>query len=289
MKKISILSVLMVMVAMAFTSCKEDTQPRLEIPTEFVLNTPPFAHQEYLVEEGGSIEFTCSQANYGLGTTPTYTIQVCKDEKFEEGTYKTVEYNTQQAVMTVPAEFFSMAVCELYGWADAKEVTTVPLWVRAVSSIENAPADANGNPQYTIASNPVKLDQVKVYFAVKLPDAIYVIGLPSSWDINDNSMPIFETEIGSRIYKGVISVPEGSFQFRFYDELGDWNWFSIGAQDEDATVDITFTDGEYSGPCFYDPATESAGKGGWACPSWPGGDLEITVNLNDKTVVFQQM
>lgn len=289
MKKISILSVLMVMVAMAFTSCKEDTQPRLEIPTEFVLNTPPFAHQEYLVEEGGSIEFTCSQANYGLGTTPTYTIQVCKDEKFEEGTYQTVEYNTQQAVISVPAEFFSMAVCELYGWADAGEVTAVPVWVRAVSSIENAPADANGNPQYTIASNPVKLDQVKVYFAVKLPDAIYLIGQPSGWDINATTMPIYETEIGSKIYKGVVTIGEGEFQFRFYDNLGDWDWFSIGAQDEDATVDITFTDGTYSGPCFYSPTTEAAGKGSWQDTTWAGGDLEITVNLNDNTVVFQQM
>ena len=35
----------------AFTSCKEDTQPRLEKPTEFVLNTPPMASQTYVLHE----------------------------------------------------------------------------------------------------------------------------------------------------------------------------------------------------------------------------------------------
>ena len=29
-----------VLLGACFTSCKEDTQPRLEVPTEFVLNTP---------------------------------------------------------------------------------------------------------------------------------------------------------------------------------------------------------------------------------------------------------
>ena len=281
MKKISILTALLVIFTMAFTSCKEDTQPRLEYPTEFVLNRPPLADQLILVEAGGSIEFSVSQANYGLATTPTYQIQVSLTEDFAE--YRTVDYSTTNAQLTVPAEPFAIAVCELTGWQDPAEVEAVPVYVRCTSTVPNAA------PEYNITSNVVKLDQVKVYFAVKLPDAIYVIGQCSGWDINNDAMALWETEPGSLIYKGTITVPAGEFQFRFYDQLGNWDWFSIGSQDDDAPINITFTDGQFTGACFYDPATEKAGKGSWQDTTWPGGDLEITLNLNSKTVVFQQM
>lgn len=281
MKKISFLALLTVLLGFTFTSCKEDTEPRLQVPTEFVLNTPEFAHQLYYVEEGGSINFSCSQANYGLGTTPTYQLEVSNSKDFEKT--ELVNYTTQIAAMTIPAEPFAKAVCALYGWEDPEEVEAVPLYVRCVSSI------ANGAEMYTIKSNVVELDNVLVYFAVELPDAIYLIGAPQGWNISDDSMPIYETEIGSRIYKGTYNIPENQFQFRFYDELGDWNWFSIGAQDEDNAVDITLTDGEYAGQCFYDPATEKAGKGAWNVADWGGGDVEITVNLNNNTVVFQEL
>lgn len=281
MKKISILSLLMVMLGLAFTSCKEDTEPRLQVPTEFVLNVPEFAHQLYYVEEGGSINFACSQANYGLGTTPVYQLEISKTETFEESVK--VDYTTQIAAMTIPAEPFAKAVCALYAWEDPEEVTAVPLYVRCISAIPN------GAEEYTIASNVVKLDSVLVYFAVELPDAIYLIGAPQGWNISDDSMPLMETEIGSRIYKGTYNIPENQFQFRFYDELGDWNFFSIGAQDEDNAVDITLTDGEYAGGCFYDPATEKAGKGAWNVANWAGGDVEMTVNLNNNTVVFKAL
>lgn len=281
MKKISILTLLAVLAGLAFTSCKEDTQPRLESPTEFKLNTPPMADQTYLVEEGGSIMFSCSQANYGLGTTPTYQIEVSDTEGFDK--YVPVEYTTTNTNMTIPAEPFAMAVCSLYEWVDPEAVVAKPLYVRCISSIPNA------SDNYTIASNVVKLENVLVYFAVKLPDNIYLIGQPQGWDINNGSMPLAETEIGSKIYKGTYNIAAGDFQFRFYDELGNWDWFSIGAQDEDATVAISLASGEYTGQCFYDPATEKAGKGGWECPDWGGGDLEMTVNLNNKTVVFKAL
>ncbi|MCD8386124.1 MAG: hypothetical protein LUD17_04440, partial [Bacteroidales bacterium] len=80
----------------------------------------------------------------------------------------------------------------------------------------------------------------------------------------------------------------GEFQFRFYSKLGDWNYNSIGSQDDDAPVDISawMANGSYSGACFYDPDTEKAGKGSWSVPDWAGGDVSMTVNLNDLTVEF---
>lgn len=293
MKKIAVLSALALVLTMTLTGCKEDTQPRLDYPTTFKLNTPPFAHQEYIVDEGGYIEFTCSQADYGMGTTPQYQLEVAKPVDGVEDanlTWVPVEYTTTQAKMVIPAEPFSMAVCSAYEWDDPEMANDpVPVKVRCVSRILNAPTEEDGSSRYNITSNAVSLDQVKVYFAVKLPDYIYLIGQPQGWNINDASMPLEETEIGSRVYKGTYEIKAGEFQFRFYDEIGNWDWFSIGAQNEDNTVVISMTDGEYAGPVFYDPATENAGKGGWQIADWPGGNVEMTVNLNSMTVVFKKV
>lgn len=286
MKKISVLSVLAMILTLSLTSCKEDTQPRLDYPTEFQLNTPPYAQQEYIVDEGGYIEFTCSQADYGLATTPQYQLQVAKPVEGVEDAelnWVDVEYTTTHANMTIPAEPFCMAVCSAYEWSEAAQtVNAVPLKVRCISRILNASED------YVITSNTISLDLVKVYFAIKLPDAIYLIGKPSGWDINSKAMPLYETEIGSRVYQATYTIAEGDFEFRFYDEVGSWDWYSIGAQDEDNAVSITLTDGAYTGACFYDAATEKAGKGAWKYEAWQGGDLKITVNLNNLTVVFEQ-
>lgn len=272
----------MVMVmGLTFTSCKQDTQPRISVPTEFKLNRPAFADQLYLVQPGGSIEFTCSQANYGLATTPVYSIQVSDTESF--ALCEDVDFQTQNATIIVPAEAFSMAVCRLFGYEHEDQCVDNPraVYVRAVSSI------SSGSDALTITSNVVKLDQVQVYFAIPVRDAIYAVGQPWGWDINSDVAPVYETEPGSLIYKGTLDVPAGEFQFRFYDELGSWDNFSIGAQDDDSPVDITFVDGQYSGECFYNPAVAKSGKGAWQCPTWQGGQVEVTVNLNTLTIVFQ--
>ncbi len=46
--------------AMGMASCSTPDDPVMQKPTEFVLNTPPFAAQVYTLSEDGDIEFTCS-------------------------------------------------------------------------------------------------------------------------------------------------------------------------------------------------------------------------------------
>lgn len=290
MKKISFLAAMLMLLGISFTSCKEDTQPRLSEPTEFVLNTPAMANQLYIISSTSTIDFTVSQANYGLATTPTYQIQLSDTEDFEK--YETVEFSTTSAKISVPGEAFSIAACTLFGYSSKTECENNPrtIYVRAISSIANA-SDA-----YTITSNVIKLAQVQPYFAIKLPDVIYLVGQPQGWkwaDADESAkfaMPVPETEIGSKIYQATYYINAGDFQFRFYDEYSDdkpWDWYSIGAQDEDNPVEISFTNGVYSGPCFYDPNTSAAGKGSWQCSSWAGGNLKMTVNLNDLKVSFE--
>lgn len=289
MKKISIFMACLGLMGATLTSCKQDTLPRIETPTEFHLNTPAMSENTYILSEEDGIELSMSQANYGMGVVANYSVEISLTEDFKS--YKTLPESYTNAKFTVPGESLSLAMCEMLGYTDADTYSDTPvaLYVRCVSSIPNW-TDAEGAPLGNITSNVIKLKSVVPYFAVKFKDYIYIVGAFPGWDVTNDTAPLEETEIESRIYQGTYEIPAGQFQLRFYDELGDWNSFSIGAQDEDSPVQIEFKDGVYEGPCFLGGVKNEKGKGAWEVPDWPGGTVKFTVNLSNPkkpTVIFE--
>ena len=125
------------------------------------------------------------------------------------------------------------------------------------------------------------------YMIYPLADAVYMIGSPQGWNIDAANLYLEETQAGSNIYQGTIYVGAGEFSFRFYHQTGNWDLFSIGSQNADSGVDITFTDGQYSGPVFQEGVNCESGKGSWSYGSWEGGYIEFTLNLNDFTIVMK--
>ena len=128
------------------------------------------------------------------------------------------------------------------------------------------------------------------YNIYPLAGSIYLVGAPSAWstEASNTSMALAETAVGSKIYTGTYEIPEGKFQFRFYHALvNNWDLFSIGSQNADAGVSISFTDGVYSGPVYQEGVNCSMGKGNWEDSSWPGGKVEFKVDLNDFTIVMK--
>ena len=293
MKKSVILAVMAMLLGFTFTSCKEDTQPRLSTPTNFVLNTPPMADQLYVMNANTAINLTVSQPNYGVATTPLYQVEIAKTaDGFEKGEYKTLSSTTTSAKITVAGEEFCIAMCELWGYTcnglfqSNEEAQTYADYSKFA---QNKIAWQKGDPKYEDL-NVIELKQVKPYLAVKVPDTIQLVGQPEGWSAAYNAdWLLYETVPESRVYQGTFEIPEGQFQFRFYDQFDaaePWDWYSIGAQDADNPVDIAMTDGNYSGDLFYDPATKGAGKGSWQIPNWPGGTVKMTVNLKTKKVDF---
>lgn len=283
MKKISILMALAMLFSLTITSCKEDTQPRLQVPTEFVLNTPPMADNTYILSEDNGVELTCSQANYGIGIVPTYTVEVATKEDKSDAQVLPEAYTN--ARFTIPGESLSLVLCNQLGYVSEETFSdkAVPVYVRVISKVA-------GCDYATIASNWITLNSVQPYFAVKLPDNIYIVGQPFGWDEASDVAPLVETEVESRIYQGTYEIPAGQFQLRFYDELGDWNSWSIGSQDEDNPKEISFTDGVYEGPAFLGGDKDDKGKGSWQVPDWPGGTVKFTVNLSNPkkaNVIFE--
>lgn len=283
MKKISILMALAVLFSVAFTSCKEDTQPRLSEPTDFVLNTPALAENTYVLSADNGVELTCSQANYGVGIVPTYYVEMATKADKSDAVQLPEAYTN--ARFTIPGESLAMAICNAKGYTapDLFSNAPIPVYLRVVSTVP-------GHDEYTIKSNWIELKSVQPYFAIKLPDNIYIVGQPFGWDVSSAVAPLTETAIESRIYQGTYEIPAGEFQLRFYDELGDWSSWSIGAQDEDNPVSITFTDGVYQGPAFVGGQGDEKGKGSWMVDGWPGGTVKFTVDLSNPKkakVIFE--
>jgi len=323
MKKISLFTLLAVAFGLGLTGCKDDTQPRLEVPTEFVLNTPAMGNQTYIFRDDenyqnlNDITFTVSQPNYGLGCTPDYTVQIAKSEAdFEawdaaEKTGDLLEDNaiagtdelplaiiletvSSSAQITLPGEVFCAGVNSLYGFdMDNYNHETVNVAVRVKAELANA-------PQSLIWSNPINVN-VSSYIPVKEPGKLYLIGQPTGWDINADKVYLEETGIGTKIYYGNVFIPANeinvpgkddviNFQFRFYSALGDWESNAVGSQDEDKPLDISFNaDDIYEGPVFTGKKKgDKLGKGSWQNNSWTGGNLEITVDLNNMTIKMQK-
>lgn len=82
MKKILFMFAMLLSVV-AFTGCSDDEDPKAKQPTnKDFLNVPPLSQQTYDLKTAGTVQLTCSQPNYGVGTNPTYTVQVSLSEDF---------------------------------------------------------------------------------------------------------------------------------------------------------------------------------------------------------------
>ena len=77
-----------------FASCEDDrnSNPTLQTPTKFVLNTPAYAGSAvYDLENSSSVELTCSQPDYGFTAATAYSVQVSLDNDFTtEGKFTTL-------------------------------------------------------------------------------------------------------------------------------------------------------------------------------------------------------
>lgn len=293
---------------MSLTGCKADTEPRLEKPTEFVLNMPPMGDQLYVFDCNANgvslndITFTVSQPNYGLSTTPSYTVQLARSEadfakwdqlqtegkeseETEDGLPLAVMLpgSTTSATITFDGEVFCTAVNQLYGLTLANVKNEPhPVAVRVHAALASAAYSA-------IWSNAILIN-VRSYVK-PVPDQIWIIGACQGWDITNGKMVLEETEIGNKIYAGDYNIPAGEFQLRFYDELGNWDAFSIGSQYEDNPIAVEgVTGGELpeegvTMPCYQSEKNNPA-KGSWQIEGWKGGKVHFEVNLNDNTVKF---
>ena len=290
MKKFSYISLGVIGLLGIATSCDSpmDENPVFQTPTTFVLNTPATASQYYdlSASDDMTINFTCSQPDYGFAAATIYTMQVSLTEDFEE--YEEFEDEFSACVFEIAAADLAEAICVLRGIESEDDYTDEP--ARAVYF--RARARLLEYEESEILSNVVCLEQVKEYCAIQTAGYIYLVGQPTGWTEPSSSNAtyyadyrLYETTIGNKIYTGVFEINSGEAMFRFYTDLTGWDGGdSYGIQEDDNSVDIELDDdGIYSGSIIQ-------GKGSYNIPDWEGGSLKMTVNMSNTsnmTVTFE--
>lgn len=293
MKKIASFFATIAAVA-ALSACSYDDSPVLQKPTEFKLNTPPFAGQLYQLTEKGTIQLTCSQPDYGVGVSTTYGVEISLTEDFADSRVINTS-NPLSATIEIKSADVNLAILDMLGIVDLDTWTPFandrvrPLYVRATAQAAQV--------EYSkITSNPVKLSNVEMYYAIPTPGFIYLIGSPSGWNApkpdNEEVLKdwrLYESKdaIGSKVYTGVFDNMPANPVFRFYTALtaeGDgWENNSIGCaggENADKEVICSLENGKFEG-------TLADTKDKFQFPDFPGGAMTITVDLNSMKITVQ--
>lgn len=272
-------------------SCGEDTDPQLQKPTEFTLNTPALASQYYELTPDGTIDLTCTQPDYGAQVVTTYQVEASLDRDFKsvaqnfDGSgaapdFVSVPGKYNSTRMQISADMLARSISMLRGIKTLDEydlVNTVydgPVYIRLVAQV----ADLD----YTkITSNIIELQHVLGYRCVLEKGRVFLIGdaCAAGWGVTagvNDVCPLIETEIGNGIYEGYYPMIAGGY-FRFYTALiDDWDANSYGPAADGTNIDVAAL--PFSGSFM-------AEKGNWIC-NWTAAYTKITADFNAMKVSF---
>ena len=283
-------SMLFAAFGMLFTSCDSDRDdnPTLgpnHTANTFVVNTSAVADQYIQLSPDNTVNLTWTQPNYGVNTVVNYSVEVGMN-----GTWEPLETNYISCNVQLSGEEIAKAICKIDGFKTEDDY--VPMGFRQVDFRVTAKIQTTASdvvPGTTITSNVVSFNHMAAYCNIPTKGTLWVIGSCCGWPepsagnketLVDGNWFIMETEIGSKIYKGTVTMPEGNLTFRFYGKLTGWDGGdSYGFQKDDTATEFAFTDGVFKN-------TIMKGKGSYAFPGFPGGVLELTVDLNKGTVQF---
>ena len=285
--------------ATALTSCQDDrdSNPTIGKPTQFVVNTSPVAGQYIQLSPDNKVNLTWSQPNYGYNALATYQIQVGVNNggnivwNEKDGADKFLETTYTQCNADISGEEIAEAICEIDGVE--KEEDYVDMGFREIAlRVKSSIQDSKGNDVAgsVIVSSPVVFEHMAAYCAIKSPGSIWIIGNCGGWTepkaANMEALAdwrIYETEVGSNIYIGTVEMPEGDLTFRIYTALTGWDGGnSLGHKEADESTEVEFSGGVYTDHYVY------PGKGSWTFLGFPGGLLEITLDMNQGTIKFEQ-
>ena len=221
MKNILKSTLLLMCGAFILASCADDndSNPVLQKPTKFVLNTPALAtNGTYDLANSSTVEFTCTQPDYGFPITTKYTIEVATKADMSNATTMSNSFKT--AKMQVDAAEMAAALTEQAikeGKTEADFPIDIPVYVRAKAT----PLTAMGseidslNHSYAIQSNIVALKHVHLAFSlppVSLPEHIYITGSFNNWSW-DNPLDMVMVNGVDHVYWHLVYIDGTGIKF----------------------------------------------------------------------------
>ena len=186
MKNIIKSALLVVMSLTLMTACSDDndSNPSIQTPTEFKLNTPALVNTPIDLANSSKIMLTCSQPNYGYTASVQYTVQVATDENMTDAVELSETSNS--AKVAIDAASLASTLTNIYV-EKGKTEADFPMDVKAYFRLKANIVTSNGNvvEGTEILSNVVSLNQIHLLFSlppVNLPKNVYVTGSFCDWD-----------------------------------------------------------------------------------------------------------
>lgn len=189
MKNIIKSALLVVMSLFLMTACSDDndSNPTIQSPTEFKLNTPALANTPIDLANSSKIMLTCSQPNYGYTASVQYTVLVATDENMTDAVE--LSETSSSAKVAINASSLASALTNIFV-EKGKTEADFPMDVKAYFRLKANIVTSNGNvvEGTEILSNVVSLNKIHLLFSlppVNLPSHIYVVGNFCDWKFDN--------------------------------------------------------------------------------------------------------
>lgn len=189
MKNIIKSALLVVMSLTLMTACSDDndSNPSIQTPTEFKLNTPALENTPIDLANSSKIILTCSQPNYGYTASVQYTVQVATKPDMSDAVE--LSETSTSAKVAVNASSLASALTNIFV-EKGKTEADFPMDVKAYFRLKANIVTSNGNvvEGTEILSNVVSLNKIHLLFSlppVNLPSHIYVVGNFCDWKFDN--------------------------------------------------------------------------------------------------------
>ena len=228
MKNIIKSALLVVMSLTLMTACSDDndSNPSIQTPTEFKLNTPALENTPIDLANSSKIMLTCSQPNYGYTASVQYTVQVATDEKMTDAVELSETSNS--AKVAIDAASLASTLTNIYV-QKGKTEADFPMDVKAYFRLKANIVTSNGNvvEGTEILSNVVSLNKIHLLFSlppVNLPSHIYVVGNFCDWKW-DNCFDMVQVYGTDNTFWRLVYIDDSGIKLNSADK---WNGSEAG-------------------------------------------------------------
>lgn len=228
MKNIIKSALLVVMSLTLMTACSDDndSNPSIQTPTEFKLNTPALVNTPIDLANSSKIMLTCSQPNYGYTASVQYTVQVATDENMTDAVELSETSNS--AKVAIDAASLASTLTNIYV-EKGKTEADFPMEVKAYFRLKANIVTSNGNvvEGTEILSNVVSLNNIHLLFSlppVNLPSHIYVVGNFCDWKW-DNCFDMVQVYGTDNTFWRLVYIDDSGIKL---NSAAAWNGSEVG-------------------------------------------------------------
>ena len=228
MKNIIKSALLVVMSLTLMTACSDDndSNPTIQSPTEFKLNTPALENTPIDLANSSKIILTCSQPNYGYTASVQYTVQVATTPDMSDA--QEISETSSSAKVEVNASLLASTLTNIFV-EKGKTEADFPMDVKAYFRLKANIVTSNGNvvEGTEILSNVVSLNKIHLLFSlppVNLPSHLYVVGSFCDWDWA-KSFDMVQVYGTDNTFWRLVYIDDSGIKF---NSAAEWNGSEVG-------------------------------------------------------------